>query len=470
MSQASPQDKNAAQETPATPNLPDSQKKPFMSDTMFGTVLCIFSDTIFCISYLFVQFVNKCDTAVEFLGKIPVIGPYVQMPVLPEGYSLAISPFWTTCFKELITTLLALPIFLIIWKRGKSSFPPFKIFLLILVAAFFCETVGVNLHIFSFAAIGLALALPFIRTFTILGTSLIGAVALKEKLGLLKIVTIIVLITAAFLLVFSTSKRPAVSKSTPAAVQASAQPTNTDKAAPADQNKADAVKTDPVKADAVKADAVKADAPKSDNAMAKVAETKAEVKADAKVDTKAPVASGSASSTKTKSIFFWGFLAAFVTGLGYAIYTVILRAVLRKASSDAKGNPVKIDPFFIVSVVCGFGAISAALIMLFTQGTSAFYTTNLKASMAGAAPVSISIPTICWIFIAAAGVLNVICFYLKNLSLRYATASKVATFSVLQILLQTIFGIFIFHEVTNTIFFAGLGFAILGIVLASRTK
>lgn len=464
MSQTSPQDKNAVQETSAAPNLPDSQKKTFMSETMFGTILCIFSDTIFCISYLFVQFVNKCDTAVEFLGKVPVIGPYVQMPILPEGYSLAISPFWTTCFKELITTVLALPIFLIIWKRGKSSFPPLKIFLLILVAAFFCETVGVNLHIFSFAAIGLALALPFIRTFTIFGTSLIGAVALKEKLSLLKIVTIIVLITAAFLLVFSTSKRPAVSKKDPVTVQASAQTANSDSAA-ANENKINAVKTD---------------VSKVDKANVKVAETSADVQitdavksagvktADtAKTEVKVP---GSVSSEKAKSIYFWGFLAAFVTGLGYAIYTVILRAVLRKASSDAKGNSVKIDPFFIVSVVCGFGAISAALIMLFTQGTSAFYTTNLKASVAGAAPVAISIPTICWIFIATAGILNVICFYLKNLSLRYATASKVATFSVLQILLQTIFGIFIFHEITNTIFFAGLGFAILGIVLASRTK
>lgn len=426
MSQADPQEKNAVS-APA-PNVPESQKKPFMSETMFGTILCIFSDTIFCVSYLFVQFVNKCDTAVEFLGKIPGIGPLVKMPVIPDGYALAISPFWTTCFKELITTVFALPIFLIIWKRGKCGLPPLKVFLLILVAAFFCETVGVNLHIFSFAAIGLALALPFIRTFTILGTSLIGAVALKEKLGLLKIVTIIVLITAAFLLVFSTSKRPVASPVAKAAV------VQTDNAA-AD---ASAVKTDTVKS---------------------------EIKSTGTDVSAAPVV-----PAKAKSVFFWGFLAAFTTGLGYAIYTVILRAVLRKASTNSKGQSIKIDPFFIVSVVCGFGAVSAALIMLFNQGSSAFYMTKLKALTAGAEPVSVSIPTICWIFITVAGVLNVICFYLKNLSLRYATASKVATFSVLQILLQTIFGIFIFHEITNTIFFAGLGFAILGIVLASRTK
>ncbi len=426
MSQADPQEKNAVS-APA-PNVPESQKKPFMSETMFGTILCIFSDTIFCVSYLFVQFVNKCDTAVEFLGKIPGIGPLVKMPVIPDGYALAISPFWTTCFKELITTVFALPIFLIIWKRGKCGLPPLKVFLLILVAAFFCETVGVNLHIFSFAAIGLALALPFIRTFTILGTSLIGAVALKEKLGLLKIVTIIVLITAVFLLVFSTSKRPVASPVAKAAV------VQTDNAA-AD---ASAVKTDTVKS---------------------------EIKSTGTDVSAAPVV-----PAKAKSVFFWGFLAAFTTGLGYAIYTVILRAVLRKASTNSKGQSIKIDPFFIVSVVCGFGAVSAALIMLFNQGSSAFYMTKLKALTAGAEPVSVSIPTICWIFITVAGVLNVICFYLKNLSLRYATASKVATFSVLQILLQTIFGIFIFHEITNTIFFAGLGFAILGIVLASRTK
>ncbi len=343
---------------PAVPDVSSQKQNRFISDATLGTILCILSDTIFSFSYFFVR----------ILG----FGEYKEL----------IHRDWTFCFKETITVAGALPIFLYLLKRKKTTIPPMRIILLLLLAAFFCEFVGVRSHLLSFQEIGIMLGNPLIRTFTIIGTAIIGAFFLKEKLTKLKLGTMLLLFIAIFTLAFS-------------------QPTQS---------------------------------------------------------------TGNIFSFTPS--FMLGFGMALITGLGYAIYTILLRYVLRKAKDTTRTGEKKNEPvsvFFIVSVVCGFGAIVGAIFLLKDRGLEGFIKAPTNSGIA-------CIPLKCWIYVGLAGGLNVICFCLKNLSLRYATASKVAVFSVLQIFLATIFGIFYFHEPTTIMVYVGLALIVLGIVLASKTN
>lgn len=332
-------------------------QKKILSDAAMGTILCLLADIIFSFSYFFVRWLT-------FYGDV-------------------VHRDWTFCFKEAITTAGTLPIFLYCWMKGKCAPPPLRITCLIILAAFFCEFVGVRAHIFSFQEIGMMLGNPLIRTFTILGTTFIGLIFLKEKIGLLKSITIFILICAVFTLAFSQS-------------------------------------------------------------------------------------SGGAQKFELTDKFMLGFGMALVTGCGYALYTILLRYILRKVKSDgtATGQETKPIPIsFIVSVVCGFGAIVGGICLYMDRGWEGFifYPGNEGADW-------IKIPGTWWVLVGLAGGLNVFCFFLKNLALRYATASKVAVFSVVQILLATILGILFFKENFNATVFIGLALIVLGIVLASKTK
>lgn len=375
----------------------DPGKGFHLSDAAKGTIYCILADTIFSFSYFFVRVL----TGMKVHGD------------------------WTFCVKETITTLGALPIFLYLWYKGKCAPPPVKIICLILVAAFFCEFVGVRAHIAAFSAIGIMLGNPLIRTFTILGTALIGIFALRERLTGLKLVTMAVLICAIFILGFSQQK----------------------KIAPASQ----------------------AAAPTA-QAIAK-AEAGQSIPAS-NTEAASPLIPGfmnpflnSANVGLTRfginlsPLFLFGLIMALVTGTGYAIYTVLLRFILRKAASvgsdgasSSEKKPVSI--FFIVSAVCGFGAVVGMICLFRDRGWNGF----------------VDVPSQCWIYGSLAGAMNVVCFGLKNLALRYATASKVAIFSVLQIFLATIFGLLWFGEAANVLVYTGLALIVLGIVLASKTN
>ncbi|MDO5567273.1 MAG: hypothetical protein Q4G59_11500, partial [Planctomycetia bacterium] len=278
---------------------PESGKGFHLSDSAKGTIYCILADTIFSFSYFFVRVL----TGMKVHGD------------------------WTFCMKETVTTLGALPIFLYLWYRGKCAPPPVKIICLILIAAFFCEFVGVRAHISAFSAIGIMLGNPLIRTFTILGTALIGIFALRERLTGLKLVTMAVLICAVFILGFSQQKKaaPATASSTPAA-------------------KVDASNTDVAKKDT--AQKTTASAPKAKNPSQIIPGFMTPMLNSANA--------GLARIGITLSpLFLFGLIMALVTGMGYAIYTVLLRLILRKAASDdsvsGKVEKKPVSVFFIVS-------------------------------------------------------------------------------------------------------------------------
>ena len=280
---------------------------------------------------------------------------------------------------------------------------------------------------------------PLIRTFTILGTALIGIFALREKLTRMKLLTISVLVCAIFMLGFSQSKKPAAETA----------------ALPASEKIEEAVgpvgEASPVPE--IEPENVAENVPASKPAAKPGSEI---IPAFLVAPTGALADSlGRVFGVQLTPLFVFGLLMALVTGAGYAIYTVLLRYILRKAADDGSG--VKKEPvpiFFIVSAVCGFGAIVGAVFLYKDRGWAGF----------------VDVPPVCWLYVGLAGALNVVCFYLKNLSLRYATASKVATFSVLQIFLATMFGLLWFGEPANALVYSGLALIVLGIVLASRTS
>ncbi|MDD3586227.1 MAG: DMT family transporter [Thermoguttaceae bacterium] len=408
--------------TPSDPSqaAPNESLQGFrLSDSAKGTIYCILADTIFSFSYFFVRVL----TGMKVHGD------------------------WTFCMKETVTTLGALPIFLYLWYRGKCAPPPIKIICLILIAAFFCEFVGVRAHISAFSAIGIMLGNPLIRTFTILGTALIGIFALRERITGLKLVTMGVLICAIFILGFSQQKKPVPTT-------ANATPVS----------KLNTEKSETVKSDMVKTDTVKSDTTKKTDASSRESVPEAKpVSSPIIPGFMAPMLhSANAGLARVgislSPLFLFGLIMALVTGTGYAIYTVLLRLILRKAASEdstaGKAEKKPVSVFFIVSAVCGFGAIVGALCLFKDRGWNGFT----------------EVPSQCWIYVGLAGAMNVVCFGLKNLSLRYATASKVAIFSVLQIFLATIFGLLCFGEAANVLVYTGLALIVLGIVLASKTN
>ena len=364
------------------------QKKPgFMSEVALGTLLCVLSDVLFSVAYVFVQFINRLPAEIK-----------------PSGD-------WMLCFKEWIAAAFAIPIFLYLLKQGKTRLPGLRVFFMLLVATFFCEYVGITHHFMSYDFIGMAMGLPVIRTVTILGCTIFGAFLLREKITLLKVATVTVLVGATIVFGYCLKEIKA----------------------------AKTVQT--------------ATAPATASATASV-----EVATPA-VDTSSEKGASYYGLTIPKSdLARFGFYCAFITGLGYAIYTLILRVVLRKANAAGPdGQPVvPVSIYYVVSVVFGFGGLFGAVSLWMKnreQGLAAFQ----------ADPK-------CWGLILAAGVLTFFAFYCKNLSLRYATASKVATLSVVQILCQVMFGILIFHDPTNAFFWGGVGLTVLGILLASRTN
>lgn len=385
-------------------------KHSWMSDTAFGTLLCILSDTLFSVAYVFVQLVNKVPGA-------------------------TISSDWTLCFKEWIAAAFALPIFLYLWSKGKASFPSWRVILMLLVAAFFCEYIGIGHHVTSYQFIGMALGLPIIRTITILGCTILGALLLREKITSLKMVTIGVLIGAVFMFGFCHPKKESATTETKPAAMATAE---------VEQNVA-AVAT-PAAETSVTTEAV-------------VEPVQEAVVAEAPLKNQDVLTPKYWGYDLSMNPFTFGFLCAFITGMGYAIYTLILRVVLKKANTatDKDGKPVQpVSVYFVVSTVFGFGGLCGAISLLSQNkwNWNAF----------------IDVPTICWWYILGAGILTFFAFYFKNLSLRYATASKVATLSVVQVLLQVIFGILIFGEPTNALFWGGAVLTVVGILLASKTS
>ncbi len=366
---------------------PTSEKKTIMSDKAYGTLLCILSDTLFSVVYIFVQFINKG----WFLGD--------------SSFNPAWRGDWILCFKEWIAAAFALPIFIYLWSTGKTSIPGVKVVVGLIVAAFFCEYIGIGHHVLANDLIGMALGLPVIRTITILGCAIFGALLLREKITSLKMAMIFVLISAVALFGYSNFLAKQNSAKSAANVPAVAVQ---EIAAPAEE--------------------------------------------------KGLKYAGFAVPFDVRT---FGFICAFITGMGYAIYTLILRAVMKKPEvKEGEELPKPVSAYFVVSMVFGFGGLFGFIAMF----------SKMKAAGLGLGALTTAVPAVCWYSILAAGVLTFFAFYLKNLSYRYASASKAAAMSVLQVLLNICAGMLIFSEPTNPIFWGGALLTVLGIILASKTN
>ena len=163
------------------------EKRAIMSDKMYGTLLCILSDTLFSVVYIFVQFINRG----WFLNG--------------ETFDPAWRGDWILCFKEWIAAMFAIPIFIYLWRSGKTSIPGIKVIVGLIVAAFFCEYIGIGHHVLTNDLIGMALGLPVIQTITILGCAIFGAFLLREKITRMKFEMICVLIAVVSLFGLSNS-------------------------------------------------------------------------------------------------------------------------------------------------------------------------------------------------------------------------------------------------------------------------
>ena len=396
-------------------------EKNFLSDAAYGTLLCVLSDTLFSVAYVFVQFINKSEFAAPWRSD------------------------WILCCKEWIAAAFALPIFLYLFAKGRAGFPSFKVVLMLFIAAFFCEYIGIGHHVTSYEFIGMALGLPVIRTITILGATIFGALLLREKVTPLKAATIAVLIAAVFM--FGFCKAPAPQEAAqPAAVTAAA--------ATAAASSESATATSPVAANAASETAASETTPELAAATATAPENKDSAVSVPQAAKKAPTPMYFGQAL-TMDPFLFGFVCAFITGMGYAIYTLMLRVVMRKEDPVTKKPVPPVSIYFVVSVVFGFGGL-CGLISMAGKGVQV-------ADIA-------AIPPVCWWFILGAGILTFAAFFFKNLSYRYATASKAATLSVVQVLLQVLFGILIFGEATTALFWGGALLTITGIVMASKTN
>lgn len=114
-----------------------------------------------------------------------------------------VNPDWILCIRESVGVLAALPVILFLAIRRKFAWPPLKVIAAILLAGFFCEFLGARLRIWSYAVLGLVLANPLIQISTILETLLLGAILLRERVSLKKIVVFVVLTAAITTIAFS---------------------------------------------------------------------------------------------------------------------------------------------------------------------------------------------------------------------------------------------------------------------------
>lgn len=116
---------------------------------------------------------------------------------------IEINSDWTLFVKESTTVLITLLFIVVLIIRGRFRVPPLRYWIWLLLAGFFCEFFGARLNLWAYAMLGLVLAIPLIQIFTLLGTLLMGAAFLRERITPKKCLAVLVLIAALLLLSFS---------------------------------------------------------------------------------------------------------------------------------------------------------------------------------------------------------------------------------------------------------------------------
>ncbi|MDO5554419.1 MAG: DMT family transporter [Planctomycetia bacterium] len=287
-----------------------------------------------------------------------------------------VSSDWTLMIKESVTVAFSLPLILWLIVRGKFILPSRNVILTILFGALCVQLLGARFHLWSFAVIGMVLTMPFVQTFQILATSVLGTAVLRERMNLLKIVTMLVLILAVFLL--------AASQLVP--------------------------------------------------------------------NDRAGVEAGALSNLQNAvsgSRIGLGILMTLLTGLGYAAFILILRVVLKENRTRDEQGRERVSTPLVMFLVCAVGVVVGGSGLFLARGLDGFR--NISHTCLG--------------YALASGVLNYFAFYLRNIGIRYISASVVSFVSIIQILTLTVVGIFVYHETANALVWAGLSLSMLGVIL-----
>ena len=111
-----------------------------------------------------------------------------------------VSSDWSIAVKEAVCCLLVLPFIAVRAFRGQYKFPAFGIFLALVLAGFLCEILGARPHLAAYAFLGLALVAPILQAGQLILASIIGATWLKERVTVSKIIALVTLVAAVFLL------------------------------------------------------------------------------------------------------------------------------------------------------------------------------------------------------------------------------------------------------------------------------
>ncbi|MDO5582086.1 MAG: DMT family transporter [Planctomycetia bacterium] len=325
-----------------------------------GTFFCIAADTMFGLSSFFLRGLTVHQVSAD----------------------------WTLMIKELIVALASIAV-LCASRKEERIFPPFKILAAIFAIAFLGETVGLRSLITSYGLIGIVLANPVIRTFTILGSILLAAIFLHERPGKYRWISMIVLVFSLFLLAFGqlgVVRGP-----------------NSFSFEIGDRNR----------------------------------------------------------------IFLIGFFWAALAGIGYALYSILMRGILRRkktaVDTDIDGSKTdlksenregSVSIFLITAIVCGYGSLSGGIVLWTQKGFSGM----------------IDVPDPAWTIVLLAGTASFFAIWLKSLAFRYATAGKVAVFSVLQLVLGAVLGMIFYQEPSDVLIWTAIGLTVFGISLSARTE
>lgn len=111
-----------------------------------------------------------------------------------------VSSDWSIAVKELTTVACVLPFIIVQWSRGRYRFPTWGVFGTLVLSGITCQAIGARNHLLAYAAIGLALATPLIQALQLIMSSIFGAVWLKERVTRTKLVALVLLIVAVWLL------------------------------------------------------------------------------------------------------------------------------------------------------------------------------------------------------------------------------------------------------------------------------
>ncbi|MDD3587749.1 MAG: EamA family transporter [Thermoguttaceae bacterium] len=329
-----------------------------------------------------------------------------------------VSSDWTLMVKETVTVTAVAPIMIFYMLRGQYRFPSWKTFGFLLAGSVFCELIGARFHLWSYAVIGIVLAMPLIQIFTLLGVAGLGSVSLGEKMSPLKMAAMLVLVAAIGVLAWSQlyltqDANTAVAATTPLPVTT---------VLPAD--------TTLPAATALPDTAVSEGSPSAFSLHA--------------ITTRIP------ASWR----FSFGLTLCLLTGLGYALYMLCLRRAM-KNSVCVNGKMVGEVPLtFSMFTVCGVGVLVGAGFLYGERGLGEFW----------------NVPAPCWYITLGSGIVNLIGFYFRNLGFRHVTASKQAFVSTFQIMSLAILGVIFFGEPTNLLLWIGIVMTGVGIIMAGFTR